>query len=90
MKGFKLYSYNLVIAHLQLLNSYLGGSPDETPCARAWINRHRYPYKIYVVLLDAVFYPFQGPGHCEGAWNKELERIQYSREMHEALNQAAK
>jgi hypothetical protein len=74
--------YQLFIAFDQLCNVVLGNPfsaetwADETVSSRCGRLGHRYPYKIFRVLLDALFYPFQGPNHCWNAYQKELTRYQ--------------
>lgn len=78
--------FQLFIAFDQLFNVLL--SPfsletwaDETISSRAGRLGHRYPYKFYKVVIDAIFYPFQGPNHCVNAYKKELTRYQFPPEM---------
>lgn len=50
---------------------------DETFSSRCGrLGYSRYPYKVYRVIVDALFWPFQGPDHCWRAYQKELDRIQ--------------
>lgn len=44
---------------------------DETLSSRCGRLGHRYPYKAWRILIDAIFRPFQGPNHCVNAMNKE-------------------
>jgi hypothetical protein len=67
----------------QLLNTMTGGYPDETLSARCGRLIHRSPYKYWAVLIDAIFYPFQGPNHCVNAYQKEKERYQFPKEYRE-------
>lgn len=54
---------------------------DETMSARCGRLGHRYPYKFWRVLIDAMFYPFQGPNHCENAYRKEMTRYHFHPSM---------
>ena len=68
--------YQLAIALDQLLNVALNplsleSWADETMSSRCWRQRHRYPYKAYRVVIDALFWAFQGADHCENAFRKE-------------------
>lgn len=70
--------YQLAIALDQLLNVALNplsreSWADETMSSRCWRQRHRYPYKAYRVVIDALFWPIQGADHCENAFRKERE-----------------
>lgn len=64
---------NVLIALDQLINTLLGGSPDETLSARAYRGRYRRArWHIAWLLIDALF--FWEPCHCELAWRNELNR----------------
>ena len=76
----------LLIALDQLVNVLcaplsLQAWADETISSRCGRLGHRYPYKAYKVVIDAIFYPFQGPNHCENAHKKELTRYQFPPSM---------
>lgn len=76
----------LFIAFDQLLNVLLLNPfslntwADETISSRCGRLGHRYPYKIFKVVIDALFF-WQGPNHCVNAYNKELTRYQFPPEM---------
>lgn len=70
--------YQFAIALDQLANVALNplsleSWADETMSSRCWRQRHRYPYKAYRVVIDALFWAFQGADHCENAFRKERE-----------------
>lgn len=44
---------------------------DETLSSRCGRLGHRYPYKFWRVVIDAICRPFQGPNHCVNAFKKE-------------------
>ncbi len=67
---------NVAIGVDQLLNTIVRGWPDESLSARCGRLVHRYPYKAWRVIVDAIFYPFQGPNHCVNAHKKEMLRYQ--------------
>jgi len=75
------YFRNVLIGIDQLANAATGGWPDETLSSRCGRLGHRYPYKFWKVLIDALFYPFQGPNHCVNAYKKELTRYHFAPEM---------
>lgn len=75
------YFRNLLIGFDQLINTVTGGHPDETLSSRCGRLGHRYPYKAWKVLIDAMFYPFQGPNHCVNAHKKELTRYHFPPSM---------
>lgn len=47
---------------------------DETLSSRCGRLGHRYPYKFWQIVIDAMFRPFQGPSHCRNAYAKEMTR----------------
>lgn len=63
--------------------------PDETLSARCGRLGHRYPYKAWKLLIDAIFYPFQGPNHCVNAYKKELTRYHFPPEMRDKTDKPA-
>lgn len=75
------YIRNVLVGIDQLANAMTGGWPDETLSARCGRLGHRYPYKFWKVLIDALFYPFQGPNHCENAYRKEMTRYHFHPSM---------
>lgn len=75
------YSYiaKVSIGIDQLLNSILGGSPDETFSARCWRKRNKRPWSFFRMIVDAIFfwqYDTKNGGHCRQAWNSEIMRAQ--------------
>jgi hypothetical protein len=68
----KEWRYQVIIAINQVFNAIFNGAADETICSRSWRNRHRQPYKTLVKFYDWLFFPYQGPNHCENAHLKEL------------------
>lgn len=75
------YFRNVLIGLDQLINTVVGGWPDETLSARCGRLGHRYPYKFWKALIDAIFLPFQGPNHCENAHRKEMTRYHFPPSM---------
>jgi len=61
--------WQVLIALDQLANAVLGGSADETISSRAWKAKLRGKVwgAIAAHVIDALFYPIEGPGHCERA-----------------------
>lgn len=53
---------------------------DETLSSRCGRLGHRYPYKFWRVIIDALFF-WQGPGHCVNAHKKELTRYHFPPDM---------
>lgn len=47
---------------------------DETLSSRCGRLGHRYPYKFWKAVIDAVFGLWQGPNHCVNAHHKEMAR----------------
>ncbi len=74
--------YQLFIAIDQLLNVLT--SPfssetwaDETLSSRCGRLNHRYPYKVFEVVIDVLFYwQSWSMGHCVRAYKGELARYQ--------------
>jgi hypothetical protein len=69
---FKEYAYQNFIAWDQLLNVTLGGSADETLSSRCYRTRFIPFFNVLRIIIDAGFYIFQGPDHCEHAYIKEV------------------
>lgn len=47
---------------------------DETLSSRCGRLGHRYPYKFWKAVIDAIFSIWQGPDHCVNAFQKETAR----------------
>lgn len=75
------YWRNVFIGVDQLVNAATGGHPDETLSSRCGRLGHRNPYKFWVIVIDAIFLPFQGPNHCYNAWQKEMTRYHFPPSM---------
>ena len=75
MKG--TYIYNVLISIDQFGNALTGGNPDCTISGRTgYFSRHSIPQVRWFWLalekvIDTTFYPFDGPGHCLQAYEKE-------------------
>lgn len=54
---------------------------DETLSSRCGRLGHRYPYKFWRAVIDAIFRPFQGPNHCANAHAKEKARYHFPPSM---------
>lgn len=85
MQRLKHWLLQLLIALDQLANVLLApGSmqtwADETISSRCGRMGHRYPYKVYKVVIDFLF-RWQGPDHCVNAYRKELTRYQFPPDM---------
>jgi hypothetical protein len=79
MERVKHWLFQLFIATDQLLNVVLNPLSmetwaDETLSSRCGRLGHRYPYKFWKAIIDAVFGLWQGPNHCVNAYRKERER----------------
>jgi hypothetical protein len=75
------YIRNVAIGFDQLLNALTGGWPDESLSSRTARYSHRQPFKTLEPIIDAIFYPFQGPNHCKNAMMKEMSRYHFHRDM---------
>jgi len=80
---FKHGLVQMFIALDQLVNVFFGNPfstetwADETISSRCGRLGHRYPYKFFKIIIDCMFYPFQGPNHCVNAYHKELTSYQF-------------
>jgi hypothetical protein len=68
----KEYAYQNFIAWDQLLNVMLGGSADETMSSRCYRMRFIPAYDVLQKGINILFYPLQGPDHCQRAYTKEI------------------
>lgn len=71
------YLSNIAISFDQLLNTFLGGSPDETLSARAHrmrVKGHKH-WKWTADAIDKLF--FWQSTHCLSAFNAEISRRQF-------------
>lgn len=62
---------NLLIAIDQLINTWFGGSPDETLSSRAYRHRESKPWAYK--LINMLF--FWQEDHCRDAYLAEMERL---------------
>jgi hypothetical protein len=71
------YILNVLIAADQLVNTLIGGYPDETISAAAWRGEQsgRIAGKIMRPVIDFLFLPFERH-HCFGAWLSEFNHTQ--------------
>ena len=77
MAGLKRYVLNLLIALDQLVNTLIGGAPDETLSASAWIGERQGKLlpRIFRPMIDLLFLPFERD-HCQRAYQAEVDRTQ--------------
>lgn len=70
------YVISVFTAMSQLLNSILGGYPDETFCSRAWRGKAEGNSKwgLAVSVLNSIF--FWHENHCRGAYLEEISLYQ--------------
>lgn len=68
MNKIKQYFHNLIICGSQVLNTLIGGCPDETISARAW-RKNNIPL---IFFINGVF--FWQNNHCRGAYHQEKTR----------------
>jgi hypothetical protein len=62
------YLWNLLEAVSQLGNALLGGHPNITMSANAYLRRHHWPWRYKV--LNALF--FWQEDHCKLSWESDL------------------
>lgn len=71
------YFIRLLIGIDQMINTLIGGDPDETLSARAWRQRDSKKRWMYLQLfIDHIF--FWQDDHCFHAYQEEFERSQMS------------
>lgn len=71
------YVLNVLIAFDQLVNAILGGYPDETLSASAWIGEQqgRPIPRVMRPVIDFIFLPIERD-HCRKAFDAERARTQ--------------
>ena len=55
-----------------MVNTWLDGSADETFSSRCYRTRFIPLFNRLRIIVDFIFYPFQGPDHCMHAYEKEV------------------
>ena len=68
----KEYGYQLFVASDQFLNVVFLGTADETFSSRCYRTRYIPFFYVAQKVVNVLFYPFQGPNHCENAYIKEV------------------
>lgn len=65
----------------QFVNVWVfGGNPDQTVSGRAWVEGELQDVVAWARgrrAIDAVFQPFEGPGHCARSHGKDVEFARY-------------
>lgn len=79
---FKEYVYQNLIALDQQVNAFTGGSADETMSSRCFRLDHIRAYHILEKIINFVYFPLQGPDHCEHAYWKEVLGRQVPQEFY--------
>lgn len=71
------YLLNVLIAFDQPINTLIGGYPDETLSASAWLGEQqgRIIPKIMRPVIDFLFLPFESD-HCRRAYESEFNHTQ--------------
>ena len=77
----KLYGWNLLIGADQMLNTLLGGYPDETFSARVWRKAQagQWFWRALRWLIDHIF--FLQDDHCRKSYESEAARGHSPREF---------
>lgn len=89
LTGVKSYLFNVLIGIDQLVNTLIGGKPDETISSRVYRNSQKYWYaKPARVLIDAIFRLVDGPEHCKQAYLNELNHSQTFDHGHGAVKES--
>ena len=68
----KEWFYQVFIGLDQWVNTWLCGSADETISSRCYRLNHIPAYRVAEAFVNLIFLPFQGPGHCQMAYVKEV------------------
>ena len=69
-----MYLLRVLIAVDQLVNTLFGGMPDETISAKLWRLRDRYPYKVFRIIVDKLFW--FDKDHCRISYESEFKKTQ--------------
>lgn len=74
------YVLNILIALDQLVNTLIGGYPDETLSASAYLGEREGKFygRIFRPVIDFLFWPFQRD-HCKRAFETEYRYSQRPR-----------
>lgn len=64
------YLWGVAEAISQLFNALLGGNPNMTLSARAYVNRERPRWRTAYKTLNRVF--FWQEDHCRASWTKDI------------------
>jgi hypothetical protein len=75
------YWYRLWTSLTQLLNTLLGGWPDESLSSRVYRRRHRAGWDRAYIAINALF--FWEVNHCRSAYESERLRRQMPPELRE-------
>lgn len=80
----KRYLLNVLIALDQLVNALIGGYPDETLSASAYIGEQqgRLLPRFFRPAIDFLFRPFER-NHCRNAYLAEVKGLQMPRSLRE-------
>lgn len=72
----RAYLINILGSLTQGLNSLLGGDRDQSFSSRSYEAKltGKAWGKVAVFLVDALFYPFGGSGHCKRSYEADTER----------------
>ncbi|OJJ17041.1 hypothetical protein BKI52_30465 [marine bacterium AO1-C] len=73
------YLFNLLLSADQFGNAVTGGDPDNTISAKVgYYCYHRTPnesapwqWRVFRAIIDAAFYPVDGPAHCHQAYHSD-------------------
>lgn len=64
--------YQVVVALDQTLNALTGGMADETISSRCFRLNHKKTYRVAEILINLLFFPFDGWNHCEQSYITEV------------------
>lgn len=74
------YILNILIALDQLINTLVGGYPDETLSASAWLGEQQGKFIPCIMrpVIDFIFWPIER-NHCANAYHAEYNHSQRPR-----------
>lgn len=71
----KNWIYQVVLGFDCFLNAVFGGYHRETYSSRCHRCAYRNPWRWIEKIVDALFWPLQGWGHCKNAYLKGLSGV---------------
>lgn len=73
------YLINILVSISQALNTILGGNPDMTFSARAYVNRHNKNWNRVYKLVNKIY--FWQTNHCATSFAADVEYAKYVKSL---------